>query len=440
MSVPSELTVPQGLDVGPRVLRSLLAEHLSTFLEQVEESDEDHRVPGFVLRALESMTSCSDFTKGFLRLECTECKAAHILPLSCRSRLCPSCTGRTMSERAAFLVDRALPRVPFRQWVLTFPGELARHLAFDPELAAAVIRVFVRVLFEWQGRRAARAHPDSSRPLPAAMVWIQRFSDGAGLYFHLHTLVPDGVFVEREGTLSVDFLPLPAPSQADIVALVQRVAERLHGLIARCLARYAAAPVPSHKRSQAEFLQRCAQSMAQRIREPLGPALASVGVARPKRPLCARHAGFELHAAVRIRADDREGLERLCRYLGRPALALRRLRRLPDGRIELRLKRTWRGGVRKLVFEPSAFIARLCALVPPPRFHMVRAFGVFSNASPYRPYILPEPPGESAAVPTAPLRPARMGWADGLGREAKRVFQRDVTACPCGGRLRRGRR
>ena len=36
--------------------------------------------------------------------------------------------------------------------------------------------------------------------------------------------------------------------------------------------------------------------------------------------------GFSLHAATRIAGPDRRGLERLCRYVARPALASGRLR------------------------------------------------------------------------------------------------------------------
>ena len=44
-----------------------------------------------------------------------------------------------------------------------------------------------------------------------------------------------------------------------------------------------------------------------------------------KQPLCADIDGFSLHAAVRCGADDREGLEQLCRYITRPALANERV-------------------------------------------------------------------------------------------------------------------
>ncbi|MFT7581192.1 MAG: hypothetical protein ACI9MR_002866 [Myxococcota bacterium] len=39
-----------------------------------------------------------------------------------------------MNEQAYHLVDRVLPRAPYRQWVLTLPWELARAVAFDTGL------------------------------------------------------------------------------------------------------------------------------------------------------------------------------------------------------------------------------------------------------------------------------------------------------------------
>ncbi len=107
--------------------------------------------------------------------------------------------------------------------------------------------------------------------------------------------------------------------------------------------------------------------------------------ARRRKPLCVRTPeGLELHAAVHVKASDRSGLERLCRYLSRPALSSDRLVRLDDGRIEFQLKRVWKGGVRSLVFEPEALIARLAALIPRPRANTTDFYGVFAPAHLWR--------------------------------------------------------
>ncbi|WP_233261354.1 transposase [Vitiosangium sp. GDMCC 1.1324] len=58
-----------------------------------------------------------------------------------------------------------------------------------------------------------------------------------------------------------------------------------------------------------------------------------------KQPRCALLEGFSLHANTHLHAHDRQGLERLCRYEARGALALERLSRAEDGRIAWRMKR-----------------------------------------------------------------------------------------------------
>ncbi len=77
--------------------------------------------------------------------------------------------------------------------------------------------------------------------------------------------------------------------------------------------------------------------------------------------------GFNLHASVAIGADDDLGRERLMRYGARPPLALERLRRLPDGRLAYRIKKFRDGRAKHRVMTPLEFLARLAALVPPPR-------------------------------------------------------------------------
>jgi hypothetical protein len=54
--------------------------------------------------------------------------------------------------------------------------------------------------------------------------------------------------------------------------------------------------------------------------------------------------GLSLHAATTVAANDRESLERLCRYVNRPPLAYGRLRRLDHGDLAFALKTKWRDG------------------------------------------------------------------------------------------------
>jgi hypothetical protein len=67
----------------------------------------------------------------------------------------------------------------------------------------------------------------------------------------------------------------------------------------------------------------------------------------------------------------RDGLEQLCRYVARPPFRADRLSLDDDGRVVYALRRRWRDGTSAVVIEPLDFIARLAALVPRPRAHLL---------------------------------------------------------------------
>ena len=101
--------------------------------------------------------------------------------------------------------------------------------------------------------------------------------------------------------------------------------------------------------------------------------------------------GFNLHAGVRIECGDDVGRERLVRYGARPPLSLERLRRLPGGRVAYRLKYVTRGRSKFRVMTGLEFMARLAALIAPPRYPLVRYAGVLGPRSAWRKSIVPKP-------------------------------------------------
>ncbi len=155
--------------------------------------------------------------------------------------------------------------------------------------------------------------------------------------------------------------------------------------------------------------------------------------------LCANAHGFSLHAAVRCRAHQRKQLERLCRYITRPAIANERLTCNRAGQVVLQLKSPYRDGTTHIVMSPLEFLQRLAALVPRPRLHLIRFHGVLAPHAKLRAQIVPSAPvnvpepcdHHAQAAPAS--TPARMSWACLL----KRVFDIDIEQCPrCGGRLK----
>src|SRR4051812_15078009 len=72
-------------------------------------------------------------------------------------------------------------------------------------------------------------------------------------------------------------------------------------------------------------------------------------------------------------------LERLCRYITRPAIANERLKRNRAGQVVLQLKSPWRDGTTHIVMSPLELLQRLAALVPRPRLHLIRFHGVLAS-------------------------------------------------------------
>jgi len=152
-------------------------------------------------------------------------------------------------------------------------------------------------------------------------------------------------------------------------------------------------------------------------------------------PNLAKTAGFSLHAGVAAKAHQRHKLERLCRYIARPAVATDRLALTPQGNVRYTLKTPYRDGTTHIILEPLDFIARLAALVPKPRVNLTRFHGVFAPNSALRQQVTPARRGKRNPneAKTPAQRRAAMTWAQRL----KRVFKIDIETCDlCGGTVK----
>ncbi len=90
-----------------------------------------------------------------------------------------------------------------------------------------------------------------------------------------------------------------------------------------------------------------------------------------------------------MRAWERKKLERLCRYITRPAIAENRLSLTPIGQVCYQLRTPYRDGTTHVVFEPLDFLAKLAALVPKPRVNLTRFHVVFAANSRFRSEVTP---------------------------------------------------
>jgi hypothetical protein len=132
---------------------------------------------------------------------------------------------------------------------------------------------------------------------------------------------------------------------------------------------------------------------------------------------CANLSGFSLHAGVCIPARARHQLENLCRYVARPAVATERLSRFPDGRVLYSLRHRRRDGTTHVILDPVDLMGKLAALVPPPRFNLVRYHGVLAPSAQWRSRIVP---AESQDGDDSRSRPGCSGKEVKKGRHGKR--------------------
>jgi len=410
-------------------------------------------LPRFVERAFQDFLTCGCLAAGFARFRCAGCRQERLVAFSCKGRgFCPSCGGRRMTERAAHLVDYVFPEVPVRQWVLTLPSRVRYALAWDHALCRAVVAVFVRAVLGWYRRHARLRGVSNGRG--GAVVIVQRFGSALNLNVHLHALVLDGVFAQgADGTVRFHAAPThPAP---DLTPLLVTMATRLRRLLTRRgvvdggdgLSLDAWDPFADDVPTLAGLAAASVRGVA-----ALGPRAGRPvrrwgddGLGRRSndalRPWQARIRGFDLHAAVAVRAGARDRLERLCRYALRPAVGQERLRVSPEGQVVLDLRRRWADGTTHLVLDPVEFLERLAALVPRPRINLVLYYGLLAPRAAWREAVVPSPTEDGTAERDASnacghtsrvgRRPNR-AWAELM----ERSFGFDVLVCPrCAGRM-----
>ena len=297
-----------------------------------------------------------------------------------------------MADTAAHLVDRVLPRIPYRQFTLSFPKRVRFQLARDSALLNQVLRAYLQVLFSFQRRQAGqRTHGTC---IPGAVTAVARAGGMANLNIHMHTIATDGVFAVHGDEWPPFFVAISPPTDEEVEALLLRIAKRTE----RFLARHQAREEVCDSEPDALVIAQSEAVMTPALPHPLRSDLTS----RPKRR-CAFIEGYSLHANVSVHENDRLGLERLCRYILRPPIATSRLSRTDDGRVRYRFRRPDAAGRTEIVLAPEDFLARLATLIPPPRHNAVRYHGCFAPRSKIRPAIVPRVPEDTRRRRLSPL-------------------------------------
>jgi hypothetical protein len=264
-----------------------------------------------------------------------------------------------MTVLARELTERVFPDVRSRQYVLSFPFGLRCALAFDHELTLALTRI-AHAEIDRRYRRLARA-ARLTAPRGGAFVAIQRSGGDLRPNVHLHMQFLDGAYGTNAHGQEV-FFEAPAPTPADIEAILTRIVSRARALLAE--REHDLDVLDESERSLAETLAAATSTRGTTAHAPELDDDHGAQVHLPTRRK-ARIDDFDLDAEVAIAPHDRERREAMFRYFLRPPLAHDRLTYLPaglDSRVLLSLKRPRSDGTTHVEMSPASFLSRLASL------------------------------------------------------------------------------
>ena len=216
------------------MLYKVVRAHADDFLQHAQDAY-DAPLPRYVIQEIRGYLRCGDFSRGFVHLQCRQCKHDVLVAFSCKQRgLCPSCAGRRMAAQAAHMVDAVLPAVSLRQFVLAFPFALSLLAATKPDVLRALARIHAEELARFYKASAKRAG-EQGKLHTGAVTFVQRFGSSLNVHVHLHTCQLDGVFVEdpSEPRSPPRFAPAAPISRVALEDIVSRIARRVAAWLKR---------------------------------------------------------------------------------------------------------------------------------------------------------------------------------------------------------------
>lgn len=399
-------------------------------------------LPHFISDEFDDFLECGIPENGFVRTYCYACRYSGIVPFSCKRRgFCPSCCARRMNDEAAHLVDAVIPEVPTRQWVLSFPFKMRLLIARNQSLMNKALKIYINEIQSFQRKRAKAA--GFKEPRSGAVTFIQRFGSALNLNIHFHTVIPDGVFYKTSD--GYRFHRLAEPSFVELCSVAIKIRKKVLNAIEK-MGLIEDFQTFFDEESLGE-MQSISITQKAAFGDRAGTGLKRFGVKKievdpeGQDPYSAKIDGFSLNASVSVPAQDRKRLEQLIRYMARGPIATERLSEGFPNQLVYKMKSPWRDGTTHVSFSHLDFIARLVALIPPPRMKMVRYHGCFAPNFKDRDLIVKRPSqkkgtNESYLVnnfaKVEKVKKERLRWAEML----KRTFKIDVTVCPrCSGRL-----
>lgn len=293
-----------------------------------------------------------------------------------------------MVEVAAHLVDNVLPRVPFRQFVISFPHRIRSYLENHKTL-----QTVLKIVVDEIRKTLIACSPNTQKPQIGAVSFIQHFGNTLNYHPHFHLIFADGIFSGAEGVQFYEAML----SQDDIADTQEQIQRR----------------VLKYFCNRGFFSKDEMEKM-----------------------LTYENSGFSLDASVKIHSFDRNALERLIRYCARPPFKSENIR-FNGPWVHYRLPKPCHTGRTFIQLNPVEFIERISHFIPYPRRHRRHYHGVFAPSSPMRPQVIANVKNTHGAIAmqetVEKVTKASRGWQALISR----IYEVDPLTCSnCGKKIR----
>ena len=346
-------------------IRDIFARHMDEYLARFGET-----MPPWHRRALRDVVDCRTPAMGGHLQACDDCGHLEFVYHSCRSRACPSCHG---SETAAWLADRAGELLPVHYFhmVFTIPKSLREPLRRNQTaLCGALMRAAAESI------QALAADPRHLGATPAILAVLHTWGRNLVWHPHVHCLVTAGG-IAADNTWQ-------ETSNPNFLVPVKALSSFFRGRFA-ALARAAA---PEADLPESAF---------------------------------AKGSRWVVHAEP-CRAGASHVIEYLGRYIHRLPVTDHNIIDSTETTVTFRYTETSTGKKRLMTLPAMEFIRRCLQHVPPPGFHRIRYYGLWSPAS--RPQL------RQAMLLLAPIRPG-LAEAIATAAETAREAHQAIAICRC---------
>ena len=182
----------------------------------------NHKHLEYIKTSINKFLLCRDTKAGFIKYTCTECGHYHTIPITCKSRLCPSYGFKYSATWTQKMINDIL-NIPHRHILFTIPEELRAFFCYDRTLLSKLAKAVNEVMkyqFHNMHKKIARKFkvPKSSPNYftnsdivhYGLITVIHTFGRDLKWNPHIHALVSLGGFTKNFTFKKLDYFHVPS--------------------------------------------------------------------------------------------------------------------------------------------------------------------------------------------------------------------------------------